>query len=275
MAVELKTVILKVDQSFDEKETQRYDLFFETGDKVFAFSLRDTATRRFVFLGCYRNTLAETVHALPWLSGVFHTVSGFLGTSRFTLIPDALFDEGLKERYLGFVQDQDPGENIGADRIEALNLYTVYGIPSHTAKEVQTFFPKATLNHISGVLIRSLWLKIKNRSGAKVFLNMREDQFDLLVFEDNQLKYCNSFHFRTPEDIGYFVIFVFEQLGLNPEEIAVELLGNIDRFSPVYDLLLRYIRNLGWASRNEGHGYSYVFDDLPPQFCYTLLNPVS
>jgi hypothetical protein len=71
------------------------------------------------------------------------------------------------------------------------------------------------------------------------------------------------------------VIFVFEQLNLNPEEITLALLGNVEKFSPVFDLLFRYIRNIEFVSRNDGFDYSYLFNDVPGHFYYSLLNPTS
>jgi hypothetical protein len=78
----------------------------------------------------------------------------------------------------------------------------------------------------------------------------------------------------TPEDIAYYLIFVFEQLNLNPEEITLVLMGSVDRYSPVYDLLFRYIRNIDFAARNDSISYSYIFNEVPDHFYFSLLNPV-
>jgi hypothetical protein len=275
MAEEIHPILHKIDESFTEKELFRYDLLFETGDKIFAYSIRDVEKNKYIALGCYRNHLAEVVHAFPWLSGSFHSVTGIVGNPRFTLIPEALYVESEKEGYFSFLHEHEAGETILSDRIEHLGIHTVYGIPGHYRKEVGKVFPAAIFRHISGILIGNIWMAVKNRTGRKIFMNLREGKFDLLVFEGNQLKYCNTFHFLTPEDIGYYVIFVFEQLNMNPEEVTLELLGNVDKFSPVYDLLFRYIRTIEFALRNDRVNYSYVFNDVPGHFYYSLLNPVS
>jgi hypothetical protein len=116
-------------------------------------------------------------------------------------------------------------------------------------------------------------MNVKNMTGRKVFLNLRDGQFDLLVFNGNQLVYCNGFHFRTPEDVAYYVIFVYEQLNLNPEETGLCLLGNVEKLSPVYDLLFRYIRLIEFMGRNEGFKYSYLFDEIPGHSYFSLLTP--
>ena len=102
----------------------------------------------------------------------------------------------------------------------------------------------------------------------------REEAFNMLIFDKKQLIYSNAFHFRAPEDVVYFVIFVMEQLNLNPEEIPVTLLGAIEKSSPNYELLFRYIRHIDFATRNEAMHYSHVFDDIPGHAWYALSNPV-
>jgi len=273
MTEALHPILNKTDESFDAKDLLKYDLTFETGDKTFGYSLLDVEKNKFIALGYFRNHLADVVNSLSWLGGQFHAVKGIIGNSRFTLIPEALFMENEKESYFNFLHEKEAGETVLSDRLRHLEIYTVYSISGHCRKEIDKVFPKATLCHISSVLIGNIWMNVKNMTGRKVFLNLREGQFDLLVFEGKQLKYCNAFHYLTPEDIAYYVIFVFEQLNLNPEETCLALLGNVDKFSPVYDLLFRYIRNIEFISRSEGFDYSYLFNDIPGHSYWTLLNP--
>jgi hypothetical protein len=275
MTETLHPILNKADESFDAKDSGKYDLTFEMGDKTFGYSIRDVEKNKFIALGYFRNHLADVAKSFSWLSGPFHSVKGVIGNSRFTLIPEALFLESEKENYFNFLHEKEAGETVLYDRIEHLGIYTVYSIPGHCRKELDTFFPKVTLCHISSILIGNIWMNVKNMAGRKVFLNLREGQFDLLVFEGKQLKYCNAFHFLTTEDIAYYVIFVFEQLNMNPEETGLALLGNVDKFSPVFDLLFRYIRNVEFVSRNDGIAYSYLFNDVPGHFYYTLLNSSS
>ncbi len=275
MTENLHPILTKIDESFDAKDLQKYDLTFEIGEKTFGYSLRDVEKNKFIALGFYRNHLADLISSLSWLSGQFHSVNGIIGNGRFTLIPEALYIESEKESYFNFLHEQETGEIILSNRLGHIEICTVYSIPGTCKKDIDKVFPRVTLCHISSILIGNIWMSVKNMTGHKVFLNMREEQFDLLAFEGNQLKYCNAFHFLTAEDVAYYVIFVFEQLNLNPEEVHMVLLGNVDKFSPVFELLLRYIRDIEFAKRNEGFNYSYLFNDIPGHYYYTLLNPSS
>jgi hypothetical protein len=266
MAEELHTILNKSDESFNEAESRNYSLTFEMGEKTLGFSVLDAEKNRYIAIGYFRDHLADVALHLPMLHLPYRSVKGIIGNSRFTLIPEALYQEEEKEQYFTFLHDREAGDTVYSDRLEHPGIYSVYSIPGHSRREIEAVFRKVNTCHISSMLIQNLWVSVKNMSGRKVFLNLRDGQFDVLAFDGGQLIYCNAFHFMTPEDIAYYLIFVFEQLNLNPEEVGLTLLGNIDRYSPVYDLLFRYIRNIEFAGRNESFGYSYLFNEIPDHF---------
>ena len=275
MAEELHTIVNRLDEVFDEGNSLTYDLTFEMGEKTFTYSVLDTEKNKFIAIGSFRNHLHEVVKNFPWLQKPFHLVRGIISNTRFTLVPEALFEVSEKDQYYNFIQEKEANENIFYDKLDHLGLYSVYCIPGHSHREIFGVFPGFRSCHISSVLIGNIWMHVKNMTGRKVFLNLRDGQFDLLVFDGKQLLYCNGFNFRTPEDIAYYVIFVFEQLNLNPEEIRLCLLGNVEKLSPVYDLLFRYIREIEFIGRNEGYNYSYLFDEIPDHLYFSILTQAS
>ena len=98
--------------------------------------------------------------------------------------------------------------------------------------------------------------------------------------KENYLNFCqqveplfyNSFHYSVKEDFIYFLIFVFEQLGLNPETTSLVLMGEIEKESAIFETIFQYIRNISFIPRNQAIDYSDVFDKLPSHYYYTLLN---
>jgi hypothetical protein len=275
MIEKLNAIFEKIDESFDGKDSAGYDLILEIGDKTFGYSIRDIEKNKYIALGYFRNQRNDILNAHAWMDKPFHSVHGIVANARVTLIPESLYLESEKTSYFNFLHEKEPGEVVLSDKLEHLGIYSVYSIPGNCINELNKKFTNISFCHISSHLIGNIWMTVKNKNGQMVFLNLREEQFDLLAFEGNKLKYSNVFTFQTAEDIAYYVIFVFEQLNLNPEEITLTLSGTIDRFSPVYDVLFRYIRNIDFVSRNEGFNYSYFFKDIPGHFYFSLLNSSS
>ena len=54
-----------------------------------------------------------------------------------------------------------------------------------------------------------------------VYINVYKGNFDVVVLNNKQLEFSNSFYFETQEDFIYYILFVAEQLALNTEEFPL------------------------------------------------------
>jgi hypothetical protein len=61
--------------------------------------------------------------------------------------------------------------------------------------------------------------------------------------KNQELLLFNSFSYSTPQDFIYYLLFTCEQLQLNPETIAVQILGNCSVEDANYKMAYQYIRN--------------------------------
>jgi hypothetical protein len=265
----------KIDESFSEANLQNHDLVLLVSGQSCAYSIFDHRSNRFILLESYDIPLHEVVSQTRWLGDPFQSVRIIVENTRSTLIPEPLFEETEKETYLNFSTDAEPGRIVLYDRLATLEIINIFEVDNFLLEQVNRFFPGAKICHVSTHLIESLWMNFKNLiTDKRIFLYLREEAFHMMIFDRKQLSYSNAFHFKTPEDFIYFVIFVMEQMNLNPEEIPVTLLGNISKKSPCYELIFKYVRNIDFASRSESTIYSYIFDDLPGHSFYPLVNPI-
>ena len=106
----------------------------------------------------------------------------------------------------------------------------------------------------------------------RIFVNVRNSYLDIIITEERKLLYYNSFNYRSKEDFIYYVIFVLEQLKLNPEEIDLILSGYIDKNSKIFDIIFNYVRNIRFQGLTDSFKYSYIFNDIPSHYYFNLLN---
>jgi hypothetical protein len=265
----------KIDESFTESSLLNYDLVLQVTERSCAYSVFDHGNNSFIALELYEAPLHEVIDRNQWLLNPSRSVNVIIENNKSTLIPSALFEESEKNTYLHFSTEPEAEEKVLSDNLNRLEIVNIFGVNNILYDQVFRFFPGAKVCHVSSLLIESIWMNFKNLiTDKRIFIYVREDAFNMLIFEKKQLVYSNAFFFRAPEDFVYFVIFVMEQLNLNPEEVPVTFLGNIDTKSPQFDLIFKYIRNIDFALRSESTQYSYVFDDVPGHSFYTLLNPV-
>ncbi|HSN50678.1 MAG TPA: DUF3822 family protein [Bacteroidales bacterium] len=270
----LRKKYFSMDDSFKAEDTAGYDLLVELGSGISSFGIIDRDKNLVTGIGSFENPVFSVLDEFRWLRNPFHSTKISLLNNRYTLIPEQLFIPEEKETYTSFLLDsRKENEEIRSDRIEHAGIYSVYAIPEHFPDKLHSVLPDAKLYHISGVLIRSLLVNFSHSlSSVQIFLNVRDEAFDLLIFSEKQLQYCNSFNIRTPEDLVYYLIFVMEQLDLDPEVVPMFLLGEVSPDTPLFEIIFRYIRNVSFIPATKNVQLSGVLDDLPSHQFYSLIN---
>lgn len=269
----VKAIISKTDESFDPFDTSGYSLFVQASETHVSWCILDNEKNKFVVLESFASYLQEIAENIPWIKQRFDSVCLMIENNRSTLIPAPLFDPDQKQRYIDFIHEKDDTAETLFDKLIQLEIVNVYSVSAKLLEAGLKIFPGAKTFHHSSALIHSIWMNYKNRiSRKKAFIYVRESDFDLILFDGKQVNYYNAFHFEAPTDLIYYVIFVMEQLTLNPEETEVVLMGNIEKESEIYDLLYRYIRNIEFVKRNQAFKYSYLFNEVPAHHFYPLFN---
>ena len=92
---------------------------------------------------------------------------------------------------------------------------------------------------------------------------------ELIYFVKNKLVFYNRFDFNTKEDLIYYLLFIIDQLKLNPEETPVVITGDISKDDDNYMIIYKYIRNVSVFNSEiskENKFYNSLKSDI------TLLN---
>ena len=272
-----------MDESFDLREVRNYGVAAVISQRGFDCTILDL--KRNKFIGLHRvirkegmdpdySEFLEGVHALlPWLKSPFSMVRVAWDGGKSTLIPESLFHHDGAELYLSYNHEILPGEKVSSDHLMMLDAWQVYAVPSGLTDAMTRFYPQSRLVHSASLLIESIWINYKNRIVTPhLFLNIREPWFDLMIFDGKRMSYFNTFRFVSAEDVTYYLVFVLEQLGFNPEKIPLVLFGNVREEDELSVLLNRYIRQVSFGLRNEAYRYSYVMNQLPRHSYFPLLN---
>lgn len=284
-------VVNKLDESFNIQETRNYGLSLVFSETGFSYAILDF--RRNKYLGIqqvkkndlspghsvpavkpsFDDFLRTAFNAMPWLKNQYKTIRIAFEGKKSTLIPSLLYDVKEREHYLQFGFSDSPEEKTFSDHLVPLDIQHVFTIPVNIFHSIKVHYPSVNIVHFSSVVMESIWINYKNRiNTARVFLHVRENRFDLMIFDGRLMSYFNSFPFQNREDICYYLIFVMEQLNYNPEIMSLVLLGNIEKSSPIFELLYKYIRHIEFARRNDAFKYSHTLNQFPPHYFYPLLN---
>jgi hypothetical protein len=284
MSLRIKPYISLWDRSFKESHTRNYILTMQLSLHGLSFSVFNPEKNKHLGLEAYAFKELEEVSEIPskldlivnnkeWFAYSYKKVFLLYHNSYTTLVPKDLFDEKQKSLFLGFNQPFAENHRITFDPVKNLDLINVFYLPNPVVEKVKDFWPNARLGHFSSYLLDCLALNYKNRVDDKtLFLQVNDEDFNLVAFKDNKLIFHNVFPFKTKEDFIYFILATIEQLGYNPETTEMILMGNIDKGDERYMMIEQYIGEYRFVDVNENLGYSYLLEELRLHRHYVLLN---
>jgi len=191
----------------------------------------------------------------------FETVEVIYQNNLYTCVPKALFTPDTLKDYLKHTIKVLENDFIAYDELDQHEIVMVYIPYANINNFFFENFGSFTYKHAATILVDRMLSKEKNKETTTVFTHMNATSFDLVVIAKGNLMLSNSYRYETGEDFLYYVMFVAEQLRLNPEEFRLILLGNISKDSPCYTVARTYIRHVDFGSHSNQR---QIAEHLPP-----------
>jgi hypothetical protein len=186
-----------------------------------------------------------------------------------TQVPKALFDKNNLADYLKYSLKVLNDDYIVYDELKNTGIVNVYipfvNINNFLIDQYGSFIFK----HSSTISIETVLNTYKNLDNTYCFVHVLGNQFELIVIKNSKLELFNSFHFKTQEDFIYYILFVAEQLNLNPEELELVLLGEIEKDSELYTICYQYIKNISFYKNEQ---FPELLKEHSQHSVFTLLN---
>ena len=166
------------------------------------------------------------------------------------LVPNTYFSEDKLSEYLNFNIKTLTSDFIAFDDIQGITAKNVYIPYVNINNFLFQNFGEFEYRHHLTLFIEKL-ISINNSDKKVVYVNVSSEIFDIVVLQNKQLYFSNSFSFKTKEDFIYYILFTFEQLKLDVEEIQLYFTGDIELESELYTITYQYIRNVLFLESNN------------------------
>lgn len=280
-----------MDVSFHPSESDDYGISMIFSETDFSFCIADLGRSKYIgFQHIARNEkdnlttksldrfdefFTEIFNHLPFLKRDFKTFRIAYMSDIQTLVPGPLYEPSGNSHYLDLMFGKQANCRILSDHVEVMDAHQVFAVPEQIISAVENQLEKRRIFSFGTVLIQSIWTNYHRTNAMRVFVNIRSGFLDLVVFNGKQVQFFNSFRQKCSEDILYYLIFVMEQLNLNPENVTVVLLGETVDDQHLRELCYTYIRHVEYGKRSSFFKYSPVLNELQPQAHYPLFNFLS
>ncbi|NVJ88820.1 MAG: DUF3822 family protein [Flavobacteriaceae bacterium] len=174
-----------------------------------------------------------------------------------TLVPNEYFIEENLKTYLDYNIKTLSTDFIAFDNIDVVDAKNVYVPYVNINNYLFQHFGEFEYKHHLSVFVEKIMAKKVAKKEITMFVNVSKHALDILITEENNLLFSNIFTYRTKEDFLYYILFVAEQLKLNPEEFPIYFSGEINKASEIYNICYTYIRNLFFIESSN-----ILFDNL-------------
>ncbi|MBX2828198.1 MAG: DUF3822 family protein [Flavobacteriaceae bacterium] len=192
----------------------------------------------------------DTFRTTTELQSQFAAVQLIYSTNTYCTVPISLFDENKASEYLKFNTKILGNDYIAHDTLKNQGVVVVYVPFININNYIFERYGGFEYYHAVSVLLNDFMNAEKHRKEEKVYLHLKDNEFDCIVINKGELQLCNTYSYRTPEDFIYYVLFCLEQLKLNPDSINTSVCGAIVKSDEKFEFLYTYIRNISFVSRD-------------------------
>ncbi|MBL0343457.1 MAG: DUF3822 family protein [Bacteroidetes bacterium] len=271
-----------IDESYQSDRPEVYDLFIYACENELSCAVAIRNSKQFIAMESWKIIASNLDYEDALLEA--RTQSVILKTSNFrrviccsgfrnsTLIPNPLYDPSSSEDQLKFSHKVNFDDEIMTDELRQVEAKNVYSLPTSLYSSITHWFPNAEIHHSSTSLIEYLLSVNRNSKEEKMTINTHNQFIEIVVTRGKEILLYNSYDFESPEEMVYYILFVCEQLHLNPEIVDVSFCGEIEASDAAYVLTNKYIRNTQFAERPEHYAYSSVFNSIPTHYHFNLFS---
>ncbi len=186
------------------------------------------------------------------------------------LIPASFFDSVAIMDYLKQQNLIKPGETPSSDFIKNNDCYSVYAVDTIEYNLLKEKYPQAVFRHHSSVFVEYLMALHKGSSRNEVHVFIFPDYMDVVALQSDKLLLYNRYHYHTPNDFAYFLIWVYEELKLKPTDCPCFLYGEITEQSEMFDMSWRYLKNVRIADKTTRFTFSALLESISQHRYYSL-----
>lgn len=268
------------DETLDINSTENYELSVQVSPDGLSFCLLDSIRNKYVLVRAYSaeenkyfsaDKLSELLRSDDFLTKKYKKINCVLPSSKFTLVPAPLYDPAKKVEYFEFNHNLEEANVILSDKTNDPDAFILFSVSKPICELISSFYPGIYLHHHIKILLEHTSLIRKSLNGNYIHAHIERDFFNLIVFRDNVLKFCNSFSYRNISDILYYTLNAFRTMDIKQEE-TIFFSGLTEKYDNLSSSFSLYIRNIRFSEPSGNFTFSYVFNDTELHRFINLFN---
>ncbi len=256
-------------------DTDEKQLAVRVGNRHFGYAVTDSTGEKLYRLAWYtgedmlKERVATLIASAPLLKQSFKKVNVAYDFAKSLFIP---LGEGREQDDLILLRTLFGAaagkETAIREVVTGWDIHNLYATPVDIHHALQLVFPAN--NYWHGYTVNARGMNVANE--AALYVEVREEEFVLIVLKDRQLLLAQTYTYSTPADILYFLLQACQQFSLSQQSVKLVLSGLVTQESALFKELYQYFidvcfREADWVFPSEQSSY-------PPHF-FTSLNDLA
>ncbi len=249
-------------------------LVVRVGNRHFGYAITDTTAATLYQLAWYtgedmsKGRIAAIIASYPLLKQQFKKIHIGYDFGKSLLVP---LGEGAEQDDLALLRAMfgTGGKEMAIrEVVTGWDIHNVYATPADIHHVLQQAFP--VNNYWHGYTVNTKGLNMAN--AAAFYVEVREEEFVLIVLKANELLLTQTYSYAAPADILYFLLQACQQFSLTQQDTKLVLSGLVTQESALFKDLYQYFidicfREADWLFPSGQTSY-------PPHF-FTSLNDLA
>ena len=143
------------------------------------------------------------------------------------MMPVDLFDERQKELLYTHAFPECAHDYIAYNVLPSLNAVALFSVNKDLKLVIDDRFGDAQFIMAVAPVWRHLHARSYTGNNQKLFGYIHENRLDVFSFQQNRFKFCNTYDVKHVRDAVYYLLFVWNQLQLNPLKDELHLVGDL------------------------------------------------
>jgi hypothetical protein len=271
------------DETLDINSTENYEISVQASPDELSFCILDTLRNKFVLLRSYEPEdnskfdpyrLNKIIRKDDFLTRQFKKTSIVIPSPKSTLVPSSLFDDSKRCEFFAFNQVPADGERILTSKLQNPDILVIFSMPEGIANVINSAFPGSNFMHQLKPLFQYINHSRRSVVSNNVHIHFEKEYMNIVIFDQNTLKFCNTFHFSTVTDIQYYILYVLKKLNIRQEEI-ITISGKTVNREEILNSFSNYLNTIRFAVPEGNYTFSYVFNETELNKFLVLFSAVS
>jgi hypothetical protein len=259
-----------IDETLDINATDNYDLTLELSEDGVSLAVLDLLRGKYVMLRHYPReeesgtavrSFDETVGADDFLKRRYRKVFIVAPSLNATMIPAAVYENGLREDYFRFNFGSADSGVIISNTITFADAIVLFSPAKEVTESISSRWRDISPWHHTKPLLSHVSAVCRTNDGCYVHLHFEKDFVTVVTAEKRNLTFCNSFATSSPQDGAYYLFSVLERNGIRHDE-TIHVSGSVEPYGEAHIALLSFAQNVRFASPAIRHGFSYVMNEV-------------